>query len=244
MKKSRINILIVLGVFFFSFNSSSQELERLESIYNSHQLSIPDLGILIDSALSNSGMLNFRKLEIESKNANLKYQKRYWTRNFGIQGGTRYGTIDNFSSVSGQNSSIDLSTNVEQLDYYVGAYVKFPIFDAVNRRSEIKKAETEIEQAKNLVKFQRDEVVEWVIKYYEDLLLKQNLLELRASNMGNAKVNMEMAEKEFKTGLIPVYEYVRISDITSRISSEYEEAKSEFMVAKRLLENLTGLKIN
>lgn len=244
MKKSRINILIVLGVFFFSFNSSSQELERLESIYNSHQLSIPDLGILIDSALSNSGMLNFRKLEIESKNANLKYQKRYWTRNFGIQGGTRYGTIDNFSSVSGQNSSIDLSTNVEQLDYYVGAYVKFPIFDAVNRRSEIKKAETEIEQAKNLVKFQRDEVVEWVIKYYEDLLLKQNLLELRASNMGNAKVNMEMAEKEFKTGLIPVYEYVRISDITSRISSEYEEAKSEFMIAKRLLENLTGLKIN
>lgn len=223
---------------------NAQEIERLEEINNAHRLNIPELPVLIDSALANNGLLNSRKLEIDAKNENLKYYQRYWTRNFGLQGGARYGTIDNFSSISGQNSTINLSSNVEQLDYYIGAYIKFPVFDAINRRSEIRRAKTEIEQAKSLVKFQKDELVEWVIKYYEDLLLKQDLLEIRAENLGSARVNKEMAEREFKSGLIPVYEYVRISDITSRISGEYAEAKSEFIVAKKLLENLTGLEIN
>ena len=223
---------------------NAQEFERLEDLNNAHRLNIPQLGVLIDSALVNNGLLNSRILEIEAKNSNLKYYKRYWTRNFGLQGGARYGTIDNFSSTSGQNSTLNLSRNVEQLDYFIGAYIRFPVFDAINRRSEIKRAETEIEQAKSMVKFQRDELIEWVIKYYEDLLLKQDLLEIRAENLGSARVNKEMAEKEFKSGLIPVYEYVRISDITSRISGEYAQAKSEFIVAKRLLENLTGLEIN
>jgi hypothetical protein len=61
--------------------------------------------------------------------------------------------------------------------------------------------------------------------------------------LGNARVNMEMVEKEFKNGLIAISEYVRISDMTSRIAAEFSEAKSDFVVSKKLLENLTGVEI-
>ena len=54
---------------------------------------------------------------------------------------------------------------------------------------------------------------------------------------------MEMVEKEFKNGLIAISEYVRISDMTSRIASEFEEAKTDFLVSKKLLENITGVDI-
>lgn len=108
----------------------------------------------------------------------------------------------------------------------------------------MKRANVEIQQAKNLVKFQKDEIIENVIRHYEELLLNQNLLQLNASNLGNARVNMEMVEKEFRNGLIPIYEYVRISDMTARIESDYEKSKTDFLVSKKLLENLTGITIN
>jgi outer membrane protein TolC len=222
---------------------NSQNTDGVETEL-SYRLNVPELGVLIDSAIANNGLLNFRKLEINAKNTNLKDKRNYWTRNFGVQAEGRYGTINNLSSSEGQNASVAISTNVVQVDYYLGAYIKFPVFDVLNRKNEINRAKIEIEQAKFMAKNQRDELVALVITHYENLLLKENLLELRAENYGNAKVNMEMAEKEFRSGLIPVYEYVRISDITANIKALYEQAKTELILAKRLLENLTGLEFN
>jgi len=210
----------------------------------SNSLLIPKLSVLIDSALVNNGMVSYRLLEIQAKEANLKSKKRYWTRNFGIQADSRYGTFDNYSTISGDNSSINLASDTQQMNYNVGFYLKFSVFDVVNRRSQIKQAKVEIAQAKELVEFQKEEIVEKVIRYYQDLILKQNLLELKASNQGSARVNMEMVEKGFRNGLIPISEYVRISDMTSRIATDFEKAKSDFFVSKKLLENLTGVKIN
>jgi len=209
----------------------------------SNKLLIPKLYILIDSALVYNGLVKYRRLEIDAKEANLESKRKYWTRNFGLQADSRYGTLDNYSSISGDNSSINLSSNTELLNYNVGLYLKIPVFDVINRKSQIKKAKAELAQAQSLVKSQEDELREMVIRYYEDLLLQQNLLEIRATNLGNARVNMEMVEKEFKNGLVEISEYVRISDMTSRISIDFEQSKSDFLVSKKLLENLVGFEI-
>jgi len=241
-------IIILLTFLFIAVANIStvnaQDMNVQDNMDNSTKLLIPKLNELIDSALVNNGMLKYRILEIETKRSNLKLKRRDWTRNFGVQADTRYGTFDNFSSnVSGPNTTT-LSSYTKQMNYGVGLYLKIPVFDVINRKSNIKQAKAELAQAKSLVKFQEDEIKEMVIRYYEDLVLKQDLLELQAINLGNARVNMEMVEKEFRNGLIPIYEYVRISDITSRVASEYEKAKSEFLVSKKLLENLTGVNIN
>lgn len=235
--------IIIMMCFLLGTINTIQAQNDTENNSESSALFIPELKVLIDSALVHNGMVNYRKLEIEAKESNIKYKRQYWTTNFGVQADTRYGTFNNFSTISGDNSTINLGSNTQQLNYNVGLYLKIPVFDVINRKSQIKQAKAELEQAKNLAKSQEDELREVVIRYYEDLLLKQNLLELRATNLGNAKVNMEMVEKEFRNGLIPISEYVRISDMTSRITAEFQEAKSNFMVSKQLLENLTGVEI-
>jgi outer membrane protein TolC len=242
--KNTFRITIILYLSFFGIMEVvAQDSNEREFKNASTKLLIPALNELVDSALVYNGMINYRKLEIDSKESNLKSKRQYWTRNFGIQGDTRYGTFNNLSSISGDNATVNLASNTQQLNYNVGLYLKIPVFDVINRKSQIKQAKSELEQAKSLAKSQESELTELVIRYYEDLKLKQNLLELRASNLGNARVNMEMVEKEFKNGLIAISEYVRISDMTSRIASEFEEAKSEFLVSKKLLENITGLEI-
>jgi outer membrane protein TolC len=232
-----ISILIT----WVSFSQSGSVDNRKDASY---ELLIPTLEVLIDSALANNGMLGYRVDEIEVKKANLKMKKRYWTRNFGIQGDTRYGTFDNFSSnVSGPNT-VQLSSTTIQTNFGIGFYLKIPVFDVYNRKSDIKQAKAELSQAENLVKFQEDEIKETVIRYYEDLILKQRLLRIRAVNLSDAKVNLEMAQKEYTNGQIPLYEYIRISDITSGIETEFEKTKSALMTSKKLLENLTGIYIN
>lgn len=243
--KTIFKITIILYLLFFQISEvKAQNSIENESKSSNTKLIIPSLKVLIDSALVNNGMLNYRKLEIDSKDCNLISKRQYWTRNFGLQADTGYGTFNNFSSTSGNNSTVNLASNTQQLNYNVGLYLKIPVFDVINRKSQIKQAKSELEQAKSLAKSQEDELTQVVIRNYEDLILKQNLLELRASNLGNARVNMEMVEKEFKNGLIPISEYVRISDMTYRIAAEFEQAKSEFLVSKKLLENLTGIEID
>jgi len=243
--KNKLKITALLFLLCFTIiqteaQNTVNDVPEREAI----KLLIPALNVLIDSALVNNGMLNYRKLEIETKESNLKSKRRNWTNNLGVQADTRYGTFDNFSSnISGTNTTT-LSSYTKQLNYGIGLYLKIPVFDIINRKSQIKQAKAELAQAESLIKFQEDELKEMVIRHYEELILRQNLLELRASNVADARVNMEMAEKKFRNGLMPIYEYVRISDITSRIASEYESAKSNLILSKKLLENITGVSIN
>jgi len=97
-----------------------------------------------------------------------------------------------------------------------------------------------VEEAKRLAESQEAEIRQIVIKQYQDVILKQKLLTIKSLNLGSATVNMEMVEKQFRNGVIPVAEYVRLSDMTSRIQSDYELAKSDFILAKQLLEDTVG----
>lgn len=236
--------IYLLAFLFLSFGShstmSAQELKLENNERMNFSFIIPSMQELIDAALVHNSMVNYRKTEIEAKKMNLRSKKNYWTRNFGFQADSRYGTFDNFSTNDvGQSTTIFNSTS-RQFNYGLGIYIKFPIFDAVNRKTQINQAKNELEQAKFLAEFQKDELIEVVIRTYEETLLKQRILEINSQNYGSAVVNMEMVEKEFRNGIIPITEYVRINDMTSRIKTEFEKSRSDFIVAKKLLENLVG----
>jgi outer membrane protein TolC len=203
-------------------------------------LVIPPLNALIDSAIKHNAMIEYRGHEIEAKEANLKSQRTYWLRNVGVQADTRYGTFDNFSSNANGQSTTLLAVTSKQFNYGAGLYMKLPIYDLLNRKTQIKQARAEVEQAKSLAQSQEDELRQIVIRQYQETLLKQKLLTIKSQNLGSATVNMEMIEKQFRNGLIPLAEYVRISDMTARIQSEYEMARSEFLLSKQLLEEIAG----
>ena len=133
-----LNVILLMGTGAYSQDSIAEISPR-----DNFQLLIPELEVLIDSALINNGMLGYRKNEIEVKRANLISKRRNWTRNFGIQADTRYGTFDNFSNnVSGPNTVV-LASTTTQTNYGIGFYLKIPVFDIFNRKSDIKQAKAE-----------------------------------------------------------------------------------------------------
>tara|TARA_B100000809_G_scaffold169704_1_gene167075 strand:- start:24019 stop:24768 length:750 start_codon:yes stop_codon:yes gene_type:complete len=235
-KIATILFITILGMFV----TRAQDSEDLGSIDFSYSLLIPKLNVVIESVLKHNAMLNFRKKHIGVQQSVLKSEKLYWTRNFGIQGDTRYGTINNFSTITGNTSTIDLATNQIQLNYGIGLYLKLPIFDVVNRKNQIRLAELEVDEAVEMAKFQKQEIIQTVIRIYNDLLLKRKLLEIRSRRLGDGRVNMQMVEKEFRNGVVPLSEYVRITGITIDMEADYETAMFEFISAKQSLEYMAG----
>lgn len=219
----------------------AQEESPVQKTGGANSLVLPPLLDLVDSALKKNASVQYRKLEVGLRESNLKSEKIYWTRNMGVQADSRYGTFDNFSSSSTSQSTTLITSTNKQFNYGVGVYLKMPLGDIINRKNQVKRAQTEVEEAKMLALAQEDEIRQAVIKLYQDLLLRQKLLMIKSAALGNARVNGEMVEKEFRNGLIPINEYVRISDIVTRAEADYEIAKTEFATAKQLLENITGL---
>jgi outer membrane protein TolC len=226
-----------LGINYTLAQTTPVENNSIDQV----ESNIPPLNVIIDSVLKRNGMVRFRKQHVEVEASKLKSEGIYWTRNLGIQADTRYGTFDNTSlTADGGTSGTYLNTNTKQWNYGVGLYLKFPIFDFLNRKNQVNLAKMELEESKSMVQFQEDEIRQTTIKLYQDLILKQKILKIKSESLGNGRVNMQMVEKEFRNGLVPVAEYVRISSMSSNMETDYELAKSDYLVAKQILEDMAG----
>lgn len=237
-----LKFIVLLYINIFCVNYSLAQTSSLEITSTSkNEIKIPPINEIIDSVLKRNAMLKFRKYHVEVKASTLKSERIYWTRNFGIQADTRYGTYDTYqSSADSQSTATYSSSTTSQINYGVGFYIKFPIFDFLNRKNQVKLAKSELEEAKSMEQFQEAEIRQTVIQLYQNLILKQKLLKIKSESLGNGKVNIQMVEKEFRNGLVPIAEYVRISSMASNMESDYEQAKSDFLIAKQLLEDMAG----
>jgi outer membrane protein TolC len=237
------SILFFLVIVNFNSILFCQETRELEDSY-SYELLLPDLEVLVEAAWEQHGMVKMREKQIEASTYNLAGKKQNWLRGAGFRANYNYGTTANVSENTAGGSAINLATNSIQETYGLGFFFNLTAFEVVNRKSAIRQAEVEIQMAEDFLEFQKFEVKQLVTAQYEDLLLKQELLELAIRNLVDAKISQQLAEKEYRNGLIPIYEFVRLSDITSSKESEYLNAKSGLVLSKRLLENLTGLYFN
>jgi len=206
---------------------------------------LPPLATLIDSAIKNNFNVKFRDLQIDVNKTKLHTQQSVWAKNMGLQSDIRYGTFDNFSTntAEGQNPSV-LATRNSQTNYGVGAYIKFPLYDLIDRKNLINMAKAEVDQAVSMAEAQRNELRQTVIKQYNDLILKQRLLKIRSKYFITSKINMEMVEKEFHNGVISVTEYARLSEISATAEANYESARVDFNTAFQIMEEIVGYKFN
>jgi outer membrane protein TolC len=239
--KKLFYILSLLGLIVISLNTiQAQNIESDNSLLRDSKFKFPPLEVIIDSVMKHSAMINFRNKRIGVMESDLKSSKRDWTKNFGFVADTRYGTFDNFLTNSTGINSSSSSSYSKQLNYTVGLFLKIPVFDIFNRKNKIKLASLEVEEARSMAEFQEEEIRQAVIIMYQDLILKQKLLQIRSRMFGDGKVNMQMIEKEFRNGIVPLAEYVRIVGMTENMEAEYETAMSEFITAKQLLEDIAG----
>ena len=203
------------------------------------------LEMLIDSAITHNASIQVRDLQIIANNCRLKTNRVDWTKNIGMQADLRYGNFYSYSAnTSGGIEPPAVATSTNETRYGAALYVKFPLYDFVNRKTQLKLASVEVEQARGMAEMQRDETRQLVIRQYNDLILKQRLLRLKNKSLVTSRINMQMADKEFSNGIIPLSEYARISEIVLRSESDFENSRMDFLTAYMILEEIVGMKFN
>lgn len=222
-----------------------QQKKSFDLLTDNIQDFLPPLQALIDSAVMKDPYVNFRQKQIAVNTNKLKTDRRQWTRDIGFQADIRYGNFDNFSTNAAEGESpSNFSTTRSETKYGAGAYIKFPLFDLVNYNNTLSMAKVEIAQAQDMYEMQMSETKQKVIVQYNNLLLKQKLLIIKAKYFETSKINKLMTEKEFLNGNIPISEYDRLSAIASTAEEDFEQLKSEFRTAYLLFEELVKFKLN
>jgi hypothetical protein len=95
-----------------------------------------------------------------------------------------------------------------------------------------------------MAQVQRIELRQTVIRQYNELILKHNLLKIKSKFLETSRINAQMAEKEFLNGVALVSEYARIAEINSRVESDFETVRMDFLTAYLILEEIVGIKFH
>lgn len=237
-----ILVLIFLYIMQIAYGQENKEIDVFK--YDIESL-LPPLEILIDSAIANNPSIRSFDLQTRIKEYKLKADRTLWIKNLGLQTDVRYGTINNFSSNTGDGQIPSLSViQSNSLNYGVGAFIKLPIYEVLSRKNMIRSDKFEIEQAQYLSKTQSNELRQLVIRQFNDLLLKSRLLKIKLKYAETEKVNMLMADKEFHNGVLTLSEYLRVSDSFARSEADLEGVKMDLRTAYMILEVIVGMKFN
>jgi len=239
--------LILLACLLLSLPNSSkaQSKKNTEPQKEEIESMLPPLTVLIDSAIAHNPGIKSADLQTRVLQFKLNVDKSSWTKNLGLQTDVRYGTFDVFSTntSAGQNPST-ISTQNSQLNYGIGGFVKIPIFDAISRKNMIKTDRLEIEQTQNASEAQRNDLRQMVIKLYNDFILKHKLFVIKSKYAETIRINMQLAEKEFQTGVLSLDSYTRVCDTYARSEADFESIKMDLRTAYMTLEVVVGMKFN
>ncbi|MDO9512329.1 MAG: TolC family protein [Bacteroidales bacterium] len=242
-----IKKLLFFFILAFSFHHlAAQENEQgvFDPITDDITKKIPPLEALIDSAIANSPYLKFRDAQIVINHYKYLNDRSQLLRDIGFSIEARFGKYDNYSENNTTGVPIYTGSARNEWRYGAGAYIKIPLYDLTNRKTTINLAKKEVEQAINYRNTLAYEIRRDIIVMYNELILKQRLLKIASDNMITAELQMQLAEKQFMSGQLPLGELSRMTDLHARAKMSYEENKIAFLNAYKLLEILVGVTFN
>ena len=239
-------IFILYLLFFFQLAYpdllKAQEDKPFDPYSDDISRLLPPLAALMDSAVDNNPYIQFRDLQVLVNKCKLRSSQIEWTKNIGFSADVRYGNFYNYSqnAVGGIEPPAVASSRAETK--WGGAfYIKVPVYDLVSRKTQLKMAGLEMEQAQKMAEVQRDEVRQLVIRQYNDLVIKQRVLKIKSKFFETSKISMQLVETEFLNGVIQLSEYARLSDAASRTEVDFEVARMDFLTSYLVLQEIVGI---
>jgi outer membrane protein TolC len=126
----------------------------------------------------------------------------------------------------------------------VGINIGFPIGDIWARKNrkafqqhELKATEQKREEVKLIIS-------EYVVLAYNTMIYNYRMMSVRYDMMQKAKLDVQLAESDFKTNNMTAAAYTAIQQIYTGTISEYENARKDFLIAMQKLELLLGVKLH
>lgn len=249
MNDFRIIILLACMSLLMHNYGMAQQSKKFNPLSDDITHFLPPMNVLLDSAYAHDGALKFNQLQYQVNQGNLRTSQTEWTQNLGVLANVQYGTGYFYNSntgnvVAGQSQQQTLSSQQNQTTYSVGGFYRLPLSDLVNRKNQVRISRTIVQQAQALIESRRNEIQQIVIKQYNDIITKQQVLKIKSQYLETTRINSQMAEKGFVKGSISLDDYARVTEIGTRTETDFETAKMDFINSYMIMEVITGMNFN
>jgi len=247
--------VLITSLFVFSTSLLSAQTDSVETqvakpvkfdpLVDNILDKLPPLQILIDSAVRHSPQVRISDAEISIMRCTLKEEKNSWTKNIGLLGELMTGNLYQFSTnqTSGANPNEFISDRYEY-NYNIGLFLRMPLSDFTNQKIRINIAKREIEKSILLKEEKAMDIRKEVIMVYQDLLMRQELLKIKNESQLTTRLQVQMAEIEFKNGTIKIAELARLVEFNATNIYDYKQETFLFYRQYLILEELVGMKFN
>lgn len=206
---------------------------------------LPPLEELIDSAYEHNPGLSILEQQVIITGTKLNSEKWGWTRNISFSGSAGYGNMYNYSTSSdGSLEPIPIASVRYQNQYTASVRASLPLNTITDRKNQLRIARIGVIQSELDTEVKKQEIRQNVIQQYYNLISNQKLVQLKVKNFESIKLKIQLAEQEFRNGLIPLSEYTNVLNAFNESESALEKAKSDLLIACLLFEDLVGIKLN
>ena len=217
--------------------------ENLDSSYSIPN--IPSLEAVIDSAKIYSPLVKSFRTTVEIEKTDVKSQKREILKSLSLFSNYMYGNNGLLTPEQNLlNNTLTYSPNIRTVNYQIGVQLRLDLFSVVDRQNKINREKLDVVYAENEYIRIELQLKEQIIRQYRSLELSQKLLSIYAATKQSAYVNLQMAERQFLDGEINISDVTRVTDALTKATTEFEKAKSSYLIAYEMLELTVGIKFD
>lgn len=228
--------------FHLSYNSFGQSIQQdsLAALYSEDlRETLPPLDNLINIALKNSLYLKYSETSVDKNKEQVILARREWYNNIAAVG--NYSVGSQRYVVASANGDFQ---NTFLNGYRTGVNIALPLSIITSRGAKIRSAEADYRAAE--LQYQQTEIdlKNRVIKEYYELLTANSILKIKSMAKEDAEIQNEFSEKSFTEGTISLEDYTLISRSTSGSLTDFEVAKSDYLIKYKQFEHLLGVSLS
>lgn len=229
----------------FTQKGIAQEVSDYSSLSTEEytNITLPPLSLLFENAKSTPNyQLSQVKEQIERKL--LTKEKRSFLSFFSIRGSYQYGMFGNESTYTDVSIPPYLSYSTQaQNGYTIGGAIMIPLDQLLDLGGKVKRQRfnTKVAELEKEVKF--EEIKKEIISLYASATSQLNVLKLRVESLVLAKVQYEIAEKDFANGNIQSSELSSEKERYSLALERFENTKFQLTRDLMILEVVSNTSI-
>lgn len=226
---------------------STSAITRSQQRINLDIPKIPPLDSLIDAAVERAPMRNYQIEREKEAQQLVKSARRDWTQYIGAESYYRYGQLgvigDASQGGSPSTTPIITSSNQSQSWWYVGAYIRIPLFAVVNRAVEIGRLKHTVIQSQYLQEEVADAVKSKVIELYNEVKLNIEILQIKAVLLETDNAQVTEAELNYENRKIDLGRLAQLQEMQAKVATEFATARYAARTSLLKLQELTGIDI-
>src|SRR5690554_5038901 len=243
-RMNRISTLTIAIFFYLPFFCGKAQVSLEMFSPNDYlNLQLPPLETLFENA-KNSAAVDYYQVKMEEEASALKTEKRSWLKYFRFNTTYQWGLMGINTSFSDIDTPLFYQySGARQSWYNIGGSITIPFddfFDGGNRieRQKLRTKATKVEMEK-----WHDEQKIRIIEMYTKAVKELAVLKLKVEALSFAKVQFELAQRDFLNGNIQAGDLSQVKTIQMDALETYEQTRAELNRALLQLEVLAKTKI-